>query len=204
MKELCRHILPFGVALLLAGTLQAGCSTPGEKKQPPPTAAEAPPPAPKAPEPPPPEAKVPEPAPAVRPSAPPAAPREPVSPLPSPSPSPAEPAEKTVFHTHTVRFSGESISIIAAWYTGDLENWKALAAANPKVDPNRIFVGNKILIPENMLKNREPMPRDFVDSFYEKGKLRKPPAKGASPAAKEKKEKEEEPELFGPKSAPRK
>ncbi|MBP1712155.1 MAG: hypothetical protein H6Q42_358 [Deltaproteobacteria bacterium] len=204
MKEICRHFLPFGVALLLAGVLGMGCSLGGKKQAPPPPSAEAPPPAPKATEPPPSEVKAPEPLPPMSPPYPRAAPREPVPPLPSPPPAAPEPAEKTAFHTHTVRFSGESISIIASWYTGDLENWKALAAANPTIDPNRIFLGNKILIPENMLKTRELMPKEFVDSFYEKGRLRKPPAKATSPAAKEEKEKEEEPELFGPKSAPRK
>jgi len=202
MKEFYRLFMPFGVALLLAGALGIGCSALGGKTQAPPTpAAEAPPPAPRAPEPPPPEAKSPEAPPPVRPPSPPAASREPIPPSPLLPAPPAAPAEKTVYYTHTVRFTGESISIIAAWYTGDLENWKALTAANPKIDANRIFVGNKVLIPENMLKTREPMPKDFVDSFYEKGKLRKTPGKAPSPAAKEK---EEEPELFGPKSAPRK
>ena len=85
------------------------------------------------------------------------------------------------------------MSIIAGWYTGDIENWKALAQANPHMNPNRIFVGNKILIPENLLKTREPMPKEFVDSFYSKPKKEKPSPKPGPPEKKE-----EEPKLFGP------
>ena len=197
MKDFSRLLKPFGVALLLGGLLGMGCATPGDKtKAPPPPSVEAPLPVPKAPAPPLPEVKLPE----APPPAPPAEIRESVPP-PSPPPVPSGPAEKVAYFTHTVRFSGESISIIAAWYTGDLENWKTLAPVNTKIDPNRIFIGNKVLIPENLLKTREPMPREFVESFYEKGKLRKKPVKSAPPATKEK---EEEPELFGPKSAPKK
>ncbi len=122
-----------------------------------------------------------------------------VSPEPAPVPTPPAkidvkaPVKKTYF-THTIRFSGETVSIIAGWYTGDIENWKVLAEANPQIDPKRVFVGNKILIPEDMLKTRELMPKEFVDGFYK-------PKKGKVPATKPKPSPadEKEPELFGPK-----
>ncbi len=60
---------------------------------------------------------------------------------------------------HTVRWRGESLSLIAKWYTGQFENWKALARANPKLNPNRIMVGNAIHIPQEMMINKEPLPR---------------------------------------------
>lgn len=104
------------------------------------------------------------------------------------------PPQEISYYVHTVRWPGESVSIIAAWYTGDLKNWEALAETNPNINPNRIFEGNKILIPENMLKTRIAMPKDFVDSFYPK-----PPSKPAPQPARE-----EEPELFGPKPYPKK
>jgi len=200
MKDFSGFLKPFGVALLLGGFLGMGCATPGDKtKTLPSPSVEAPLPVPKAPEPTLPEVKPPEPPPPP-PSPVPFPPAEIRESVPPP-PVPTEPAEKVTYFTHTVRFSGESISIIAAWYTGDLENWKILAPVNTKIDPNRIFIGNKVLIPENLLKTREPMPREFMESFYEKGKLRKKPIKSAPPATKEK---EEETELFGPKSAPKK
>ena len=60
---------------------------------------------------------------------------------------------------HTVRWRGESLSLIAKWYTGRLENWKALARANPNLNPNRIIVGNLIAIPQEMMKTKELLPR---------------------------------------------
>jgi len=133
------------------------------------------------------------------------------SPPPSkPGPPPKEaaplPAEKSfpeeTYYTHTVKWSGETVSIIAAWYTGDLDNWKVLAEVitknNPNADIKRIYVGNKILIPESLLKTRETMPKEFVDSFYKTSKPEKVAPKPIPPQA------EEEPKLFGPKELPKK
>jgi hypothetical protein len=63
------------------------------------------------------------------------------------------------YFEHTVRWRGESLSLIARWYTGRLENWKALARANPDLNPNRIMVGNVIYIPQEMMNTKEPLPR---------------------------------------------
>lgn len=60
---------------------------------------------------------------------------------------------------HTVRWRGESLSLIARWYTGHFENWKALAQANPNLNPNRIMLGNVIYIPQEMMNTKEPLPR---------------------------------------------
>jgi hypothetical protein len=160
-------------------------------------------------------------APAPKPESYPVAPREgkPASVQPTPVPSPAptlapspavespkptppakvETPKKKSYFTHTVKFAGETVSIIAGWYTGNIEDWKALAEANPDIDPSKIFVGNKILIPEDLLKTREPMPKEFVDGFYKPKKGKAPTAKPSSPPAKE-----EEIELFGPKGQPHK
>lgn len=80
---------------------------------------------------------------------------------------------------HRVRWSGESLSLIAKWYTGKLNNWKILAHFNPKLKPDRIFVGEEILVPEGLLKTRKPMPRSFVGQFARKSKKKTSPlAKG--------------------------
>lgn len=103
------------------------------------------------------------------------------------------------YFTHVVKWPGESLSIIAAWYTGDIQNWKALAEANPDVNPNRIHEGMKLLIPESLMKTKAPMTKDHVDSYYPKPK--RPSAK--SPPASTK-GKDDEPVLFGPKEYPAK
>ncbi len=124
---------------------------------------------------------------------------------PQPTQAPAEkvtlPPQKEVapppetFFVHTIKWSGESLSIIAAWYTGDLQNWKILAEANPEINPNRVHEGMRIRIPERIMTTKAPMTREHVDSYYPKAK--KPTRRGA-----EVQEKDEEPKLFGPKEFP--
>jgi hypothetical protein len=104
-----------------------------------------------------------------------------------------EPKPKESFYIHTVRYSGETISIIATWYTGNAENWKALAQANPQIDPHLIFEGNEILIPEKLLKTREAMPKKFVNRFYSKSMKERIRPK-SQPAQSQK----EEIKFFGP------
>ncbi len=155
----------------------------------------------KKPEEPPPEPGTPAPSTTGGPVAPPSQPTpatKPKTPSPSPTPPPPPPeALKESYYTHTVKWSGETLSIVAAWYTGDLQNYKALAEVmkqtSPNADINRVYVGDKILIPERLLKTRDPITKEFVDSFYgrspktEKGPPKRPQTE------------EEEPKLFGPK-----
>jgi hypothetical protein len=78
---------------------------------------------------------------------------------------------------HRVRWPGESLSIIAKWYTGEFNNWKALADFNPKLKPDRIWVGQEILVPEGLLKTWEPVSESFVGQFAGKSKKKKSPPK---------------------------
>ena len=86
-------------------------------------------------------------------------PTEPEAPLPTPEPS---------FYKHRVRWPGETLSIIAQWYTGSWKNWKALSNTNPKLNPNRIVINDNILIPEDLLKSHKPMPLSFLSSSIRK------------------------------------
>jgi hypothetical protein len=63
---------------------------------------------------------------------------------------------------HRVKWSGETLSLIAKWYTGRYGNWKAIAKANPGLNPNRIAVGDIIHIPPEMMKTKKPLPRKVV------------------------------------------
>ncbi len=91
---------------------------------------------------------------------------------------------KPVDLMHTVQWKGESLSIIAKWYTGNIHNWKLLAEYNPLNNPDRIRIGNSFFIPEALLITRVPMPKSFVDNHQQQ------PEKDG-PA-------ETPPELFGP------
>lgn len=107
------------------------------------------------------------------------------------------PPPKATYYTHTVKWPGESLSIIAGWYTGDVQNWKDLAEANPDINPNRIHESMKILIPEGMMTTKAAMTKDYVDSYYPKPRKAAPKPSPSHP-------KDEEPVLFGPKQYPSK
>ena len=125
--------------------------------------------------------------------------------------APAKPYRpKRSIHIHEVRYFGETLAIIAKWYTGDAKNWRALTKANRQLDPNRITIGAKVRIPSKLLNTRKPMPRDFVVYSRKAREPKPPPAalsqaempeKAARPSAPSPSTKieTEELELFGPK-----
>ena len=86
------------------------------------------------------------------------------------------------YYEHKVRWKGETLSLIAKWYTGSQKNWKVLAKDNPWLEPNELSSGHKIFIPRNMLKTKKPMPRDFVFASKSKNEVRKTKAKQAGTA----------------------
>ncbi|UCD79332.1 MAG: LysM peptidoglycan-binding domain-containing protein [Desulfobacterales bacterium] len=69
------------------------------------------------------------------------------------------------FYKHTVHWPGETLSLIASWYTGSSKNWRKLAAANPRLNPNRIKSGNIIYIPPSLLKTRVPLPQKVAAKY---------------------------------------
>ncbi len=86
--------------------------------------------------------------------------------LPPPTPTPKAKVPETSYFVHTVKWRGESLSTIAAWYTGTIKNWRTLAEVNPQVtDPNKLPIGDKIRIPPKMLRTRETMPQGFAESY---------------------------------------
>lgn len=64
--------------------------------------------------------------------------------------------------THTVKYSGETLGAIAAWYTGSAGNWSRILDANPGLKVNRIRMGDEILIPYEIVRKEQPMPQRFV------------------------------------------
>jgi hypothetical protein len=72
-----------------------------------------------------------------------------------------------------VRYSGESLSVIAEWYTGDVENWPYLAKANSKIDPDHITIGTTVRIPKNLLHTKKAMPKEFVEAVAKRHKNEK-------------------------------
>jgi hypothetical protein len=104
------------------------------------------------------------------------------------------------YFIHTVKWNGESLSIIAAWYTGKLENWDILAKANPRLNPNVIRLGDRIRIPENKMTTKVAMPKEFVAKYVPA--IRPPKPSHVKPPGAQVETPEEETELFGPKVYP--
>ena len=104
-------------------------------------------------------------------------------------PTPAESEPR--FYLHKVRWPEETLSHIAKWYTGTVKNWKAIAKANPELDPKKIDTGDTISIPEDLLTSRKPMPLSFMRASVRK--------KGTPLSSSNKTLiKSEPPKLFGP------
>jgi hypothetical protein len=81
---------------------------------------------------------------------------------------PTPPMRPPRFYIHRVRWKGETLFIIAKWYTGSGKNWKALSNANPKINPDLMIINDNIFIPEDLIKNRNPMPLSFLSFFIHK------------------------------------
>jgi hypothetical protein len=77
-------------------------------------------------------------------------------------------AQKPEFYVHTVRWSGETVSVIAQWYTGKQNNWEHIVKANNELNPKQMQIGDKILIPVDLLKIKEPMPREYLENSVRK------------------------------------
>ncbi len=78
---------------------------------------------------------------------------------------PAEPAvtpAPVAVLKHTVKYQGETLGVISSWYTGTSRNWQTIKDANPGLNERKIRQGEVISIPENLLKQRKPLPESFV------------------------------------------
>jgi len=63
---------------------------------------------------------------------------------------------------HKVKYPGETLAVIAAWYTGVAKNWQIIQAHNPGMDVRRIRIGDVILIPRDLVVKETPLPAEFV------------------------------------------
>jgi hypothetical protein len=63
---------------------------------------------------------------------------------------------------HSVKFQGESIGLIAEWYTGDKSNSTAITKENNNIDPARIEIGDSLIIPRGLLLNSKPLTEEYV------------------------------------------
>ena len=107
----------------------------------------------------------------------------------------AEEATPDVY-VHTVEWPGETLPMIAQWYTGNKDNGKVLAKTNPGIAADRLVVGDQVLIPLELVKNNKSMPKEFLATFSAKDRAA---PKKASPKTKPVPEKKDEFQPYGPK-----
>lgn len=66
---------------------------------------------------------------------------------------------------HVVKWPDETLSAIASWYTGSRDQVATIVNANPTLDPTHLQQGERIFIPQSILKTRGDMSRPFLDVF---------------------------------------
>lgn len=69
---------------------------------------------------------------------------------------------KSTPFVHTVTHKGETLSLIAKWYTGNVNNWKTIAQLNANIIPERMPIGAKITIPNSMLKRTDKLMKEYI------------------------------------------
>jgi len=63
---------------------------------------------------------------------------------------------------HVIKYSGETLGLISAWYTGKLANWPLIVDANPGLRPERMNLGQSIFVPGELVVETAPLPESFV------------------------------------------
>jgi len=107
----------------------------------------------------------------------------------------AEEAKQDVY-VHTVEWPGETLPMIAQWYTGNKDNGKVLAKTNFDIAAEHLAVGDQVRIPLELMKNNKKMPKEFLATFSAKDRVApKKPSSKTKPAP----EKKEEFQPYGPK-----
>lgn len=66
------------------------------------------------------------------------------------------------FGLHTVRWPEETLALVARWYTGQADHWKAIAQATPNLRGRALVPGDLVFIPEDLIRRREALPHSFV------------------------------------------
>ncbi len=88
---------------------------------------------------------------------------------------------------HSVSKKGETLSSISRRYTGAASNWKKLEAANPKINPHRLRIGDRILVPGELINAAEqPTARAALKEALPPAVVKREPKKLAKRNTKQK------------------
>ena len=67
--------------------------------------------------------------------------------------------------THNVSYPGETLRMIASWYTGSAENTKRIARINGITTPDLLVIGQTVRIPRYLLKRSDILPQSEVERY---------------------------------------
>ena len=82
------------------------------------------------------------------------------------APRAPRPPPRPAYFTHEIVYRGETLSVIASWYTGASQNWREIAAANPELNPHRLKPGMEIRIPRALVVREDSLPKSVVDAAF--------------------------------------
>lgn len=77
-------------------------------------------------------------------------------------PAPVRPAyepPREEYYVHTIK-QGETLGMLAKWYTGASSNWQIIQSHNPGLDARKLRPGMMVRIPRNFMIRSNPMPRN--------------------------------------------
>lgn len=92
------------------------------------------------------------------------------------------------FIEHTVKYQGETLAGISAWYLGDLKRWKEIVEVNPGLKPERMKIGDLIKVPASGAVRRDPLPKPKVSKKPVDAEEKVVPAETPAPAEETKPE----------------
>lgn len=79
--------------------------------------------------------------------------------------TPASSAARSEDVLHVVRFPGETLRMIANWYTGDSTNAERISRINGLENANQLTMGNSIRIPRYLLQTKDAMPEGEIERY---------------------------------------
>jgi hypothetical protein len=68
------------------------------------------------------------------------------------------------YFVHRVAFQGETLGLIAGWYTGSAANWQEILKSNPGVDVRKLKQGDTINIPRALVVKETALPKSLLKS----------------------------------------
>ena len=89
-------------------------------------------------------------------------------------PAPIEPPTERFF-VHTVSIPGESLSVLAQWYTGDWRDWGSFLIPASAGAAGHLELGDPILIPSELIRTQASPDARYISRFQGKQAPQTPP-----------------------------